>query len=179
MLARVEGDRTRPPDPDLAPRLPLRHVDLYPTLLALLGRALREAGGDAVVPDEPPPDAVALAKAAWNDAELEAELAALLFDSAQDEALEPMRAGEPGASRALAYRGSAARIEIEIGEDGILLGQLEPAGSADVTVEGVETAGTATADALGRFRCSAPPGRLRLHVRWPDGSELRTPWISR
>lgn len=148
-------------------------------LLVLLGRALREAGGDAVVPDSPPADAVALAKAAWNDAELEAELAALLFDSAQDEALEPMRSGDPTGSRELVYRGSVARIEVEIGDDGVLVGQLEPGGPASIVVEGAHGTGTAEADGLGRFRCSAPPGRVRLHVRWPDGTELRTPWISR
>lgn len=146
---------------------------------ALLGRALRGAESEVVVPDEPPADAVALAKAAWNDAELEAELAALLFDSAQDGELEPMRAGDATGGRALTYRGSVARIEVEIGDDGVVIGQLEPGGPATVTVQSASAADTTVADELGRFRCTPPAGRLRLLVRWPDGTELRTPWISR
>lgn len=148
-------------------------------LLALLGRALRDIGGPTVVPDEPPADAVALAKAAWNDVELDAELAALLFDSAQDEVLEPMRAADPLGARSLLYGGSVARIEVEIDDDGVLVGQLDPGERATVTVESAQASDTTAADALGRFRCTLPPGRVRLHVVWPDGTELRTPWVSR
>lgn len=161
-------------------------------LLALLGRAL--SAGPAADPDwpddadldrddvgEPPADAVALAKAAWSDAELDAELLELLFDSEQDRVAEAMRAA-PAASvepRSLTFEGPGVRIEIELGTDGVLMGQLVPGGPAEVELHTRHGVQTAQADRLGRFRFDMPVGRLRLRVGLPGGAHLLTPWVTR
>lgn len=147
-------------------------------LLAMLGRALRDDSGSPDV-GEPPADAVELAKAAWNDSELDAELAALLFDSVLDVPAGLMRADNSTSTRrSLTFEGSSARIEIDLDGDE-LVGQLEPSGAATVDLHTARGVSTTRSDGLGRFRFDIPRGRLRLHVRLSSGVALLTPWVSR
>src|SRR3954452_9417959 len=121
-------------------------------LLAALGRALEQ---QEAVPD----DVVAAAKASFAWRTIDAELAALTFDSVADaEALAGVRAGGGGGGpRALTFEHDDVIVEGEVTERGgrrTLVGHVAPAPLESVEVH---QAGQAEplredADALGRFR---------------------------
>ncbi len=147
-------------------------------LLSLLGAVLRRPSDPGAVPR----DAVARAKSAWNDVELDVELATLLLDSLLDEtaALTRHDPAEPVESRSLVFEGAdGRRIEVELCPEDEVLGQLSPPRADRIELQSTEGSVWATADELGRFRFDLPGGPLRLLAKSPDGPDLRTPWISR
>ncbi len=140
--------------------------------------------GAAVAEDGPPPEIVAAAKAAFTWRTIDAELAALAYDTLE----ESVPAGVRGASasRALTFEAGSAVIEIEVesaGEVRRLEGQVVPAAVARLElhrVDGAEPMGLAI-DELGRFRADGVrPGQLRLLCRFLDqagGATLLTEWV--
>ena len=93
-------------------------------LMAALGEAVRAA--QAV-----PPEFTAAGQAAFTWRTIDAELAALTFDSAAEEAAVPAVRAEEASPRFLTFAGSELTIELEIGSDSIL-GQIVPAQSGHV-----------------------------------------------
>lgn len=138
-------------------------------LVALLGRTLDEF---EPVPDE----AVSAAYAAVELDGLNEELAALVFDSADESALAAMRAVDVE-TRLLSFVNDHLTLDVELHADGLtLVGQLTPAGDDLLDVEQVDgTSVTVDVDEYGRFRAHVLQGPIRLRVV----GRLVTPWIAR
>jgi hypothetical protein len=152
-------------------------------LMALLKRALERE-------DPVPADAVRVAKEAWTWRSIDAELAALTYDSAVDTSeLAGVRGGPATATRALSFEGAEMLLDVEVTDDGerrLLLGQLAPAGPPAVGLEFADGRPPVVllTDELGRFGAERlDPGLLRLRVEPADpGSPggtggLVTAWV--
>lgn len=138
-------------------------------LVAALKDALRAA-------DSVPPEFVAAGKAVHSWDALDAELAALVADSALDAAATR---AEPASLRALTYSSAAVTIELEVTRQAIL-GQLLPPQAGTVTVHARAAEVTeVAADRLGFFAIRpAPSGPFRLRCRTPSGVDVMTGWIT-
>ena len=141
-------------------------------LLAALGRSL-----DAL--DPAPADALAVARTAIELGRADDELAELLFDSLADEPELAMRHEGVVEARALGFVARGYRLDVELLEDGgVVLGQLDPAGPAQVDLETLNGARQTPADDLGRFRFNSARGLLRLRVTTATADVVLTPWIT-
>ena len=137
-------------------------------LLAALADASRQAG-------EPTDTMAAAAEAAFSWRTIDAELAALTYDSLADEAALVRDAGTT--SRQLVFEGEALGVELEHTPDG-LVGQLVPSTRGTVTLLGpAGELASAEADELGLFRfvgVRRGPVRLRCVT---DGDDILTDWV--
>lgn len=130
--------------------------------------------------DRPPAALLAAARAAYSWRTVDVDLSRPSYDSLLDEALTPTR-GEQDA-RLLRYAVGEVTLDLEVTADGerrIVVGQVTPAQTADVTVRhgGAEETSVAT-DALGRFalhgvrsgplsvRCFVPSQPGPLYTEW-------------
>jgi len=113
---------------------------------------------------------------------LDAELAALTFDSLLDAPVPLVRGVQP--PRLLTFRSSALTIDVELVDTGRgrrLIGQLDPASPAEIELHAPDRTRTARADDLGRFTMddigTAGPVSIRCRV---DGASLPvvTEWMS-
>ena len=146
-------------------------------LLRRLGAIARKA--------DPVPDLVTdLARAAFSFRTLDAELAALVDDSADE--LVPVR-GPELAERMLEFSARELRIELQLTELAgrrSMLGQVHVStGARDVEVAVESSSGVTTAavavDALGRFSFDdLPEGSVRLRCRRPGSTPVVTPWLA-
>jgi hypothetical protein len=143
-------------------------------LLALLTQALEEQ-------DQVPPDAVRAAKDAWTWRTIDAELAALTYDSLLDDrALTGVRGAVT--VRALAFEAGEVTIELEVTEHSgsrRLVGQLVPAGAPAVRLEFADQGPPVImlTDELGRFGAeSLAPALVRLRIE--DPAENAMPWVT-
>jgi hypothetical protein len=134
-----------------------------------LGAALRRVLADA---DPLPPAALESARAAlaWRD--LDTQLARLL--SVPEQELSLLR-GHP---RLLSFTTGQVVIDLEVSsDDGTvrLLGQLEPAGEAEIIVESAAESRVVVADSHGRFSTDGlPDSWLRVAVTAGDPASQRT-----
>lgn len=139
-------------------------------LLAALARAV-EAGA---VPDA----VVEAGRRAYAAHGIDAQFAALIYDSALDEGpvLAAVRA-EPARARAMTFSSTALTIELEVTEDA-LLGQLLPPqpGVVDVEVEGGHGRSVDVDEAGGFVVSPLPPTPFRLRCRTAEASAI-TGWI--
>jgi hypothetical protein len=132
---------------------------------------------------DPVPDEVtAYARAALGWRRIDAELAELLVDSQLAASSTTRSVSE--SERTLTFRASDLDIDVELqlGEGEIvLLGQLAPAGSAEIDAQRDDgtVLTTTQSDELGRFRFSLPAGtRVRLVVRRETpAAPVETSWI--
>jgi hypothetical protein len=132
---------------------------------------------------DPPPDAVleaARASLTWRT--IDAELAALEFDSVVDLATTAVRSSE--GPRLLTFAAPGLSIEVEVSPIGPrrqLVGQLVPAQPARIDVRHAGGVTTVRADQLGRFGAdaiSAGPVSLRCHLGdSPSSLPVVTEWI--
>jgi hypothetical protein len=141
-------------------------------LLAALGEAVRAAR--AV-----PPEFTAAGQAAFTWRTIDAELAALTFDSAAAGTAMPAVRAEEAGPRFLTFAGSDLSIELEVGPDSIV-GQIVPAGSGHVDAcPASGPAVTAEIDEIGCFIISPlPPSPFRLHCHLASGASVLTTWIT-
>lgn len=124
--------------------------------------------------DPVPPHLADAALAAYSFRTLDAELARLTFDSL----VEGAGAVRGDGPRLLTFTGDAVTVEVELTGD-LLVGQLLPAGPAEIEVRSAARSATASADELGRFTASLPGrGPLRLHCRLASGPVVVTEWVS-
>jgi hypothetical protein len=140
-------------------------------LLATLGEALR--AGDV------PGAVVRAGKLAYAAHGIDAQFAALTYDSAVDDgqALAATRA-EPARARSLTFGSTTLTIELEVTEDAVL-GQLLPPQPGTVQVE-VDGGGDETVDVdeAGGFVVSPiPQSPFRLRFRTAAGGSVITGWI--
>ncbi len=140
-------------------------------LLDLLARAL------AVT--DPVPDAVIeAAKASYTWRTIDAELAALVFDSAAEE-LVGVRSAE--ASRQMTFRTPGVEIELVVVSETArrIVGQLIPPQPAEIVLHHEDQSRTVQSDNLGRFTFhDVPTGSVRLTCRLAgdDDQVVQTEW---
>lgn len=145
-------------------------------VLALLGAAAAEA--------DPVPEAVReAARAALGWRTLDADLAALVEDSAQDAhlALTGVRGDGP---RLLTFEADDTAVVVEVTATGTarrLLGQLVEPRSADIEVRHPGGTTTISADELGRFTAAGiPAGPVSIVCRFgpPSRRVVATTWVT-
>ena len=139
-------------------------------LLADLARAL----GPSL---EPPPEVLEGARQAYAWRTIDAELAALSFDSLLDDGPATVRSGDPG--RSLIFEARALTVEVEVEVDGSgrrLTGQVLPPQAVDVELRcGDDTVAT-EADEFGRFAMPLPDAGhlIGLRCRTASGAVVVT-----
>jgi hypothetical protein len=140
-------------------------------LLALLEEALA-AEGDV------PPDFIAAGKAAFAWRTIDAELAALVYDSDREPALT--RNQTTADLRALTFASAHVTIELELTGTG-LIGQLVPPSTAEIDVQtAAGVTSTVTTDELGCFTIRVIPQEpFRLRCRAGETIDVLTTWITR
>jgi hypothetical protein len=139
-------------------------------LLARLAEATAEA--EAV-----PEDFVQIGQAVMLSHDLDAELAALVYDSSQ-QAVGASRA-DVARLRSLTFASPRVTIELTFMAD-VMIGQVLPPGPAEVELRTSDGAVIeANADRLGLFTVTAPPVEgFFLSCRTPEGVKIVTPLIS-
>jgi hypothetical protein len=141
-------------------------------LLAALGDAQRTAR-------DVPPDFVEAGKAAFAWRDIDAELAALTYDSARDTEREPaVSRAELALLRYLTFASEQVTIELEVTRDTVL-GQIVPpqSGVLKVHVRDGEPV-TAVIDEIGCFVLRpVPSGQFRLHCHLA-GADVVTDWFT-
>jgi hypothetical protein len=141
-------------------------------LIAELGLALDEL-------DPVPADASAAARSALQLGRADEELAELVFDSLDRDLAVAMRSDVLLEARSLEFVAGGFRLDIElIDDDRTVLGQLDPAGPAAVSLESDGGIVQSAADDLGRFRFTDARGPLRVRVTMASGQVILTPWIT-
>ncbi len=140
-------------------------------LVALLEEAL-DAEGDV------PPDFIAAGKAAFVWRTIDAELAALVYDSDREPALT--RTQTTADLRALTFASANITIELELTATG-LIGQLVPPSNAEIDVQtAAGVTGSVTTDELGCFTIRVIPQEpFRLRCRAGETVDVLTTWITR
>lgn len=143
-------------------------------------RLLREVVAAAAPPDVP--EGVlhtALAVYTWRT--IDAELAALAFDSALAPAFAADVRGDQATLRTLTFESRDIVLELELSLTG-LAGQVVPAqrGTVEIrTLEAPQESIPVDVDGVGFFSVHpVPVGPFKLTLRTADGRSIVTPWIS-
>lgn len=139
-------------------------------LMAALDEALRAVR-------EVPQHFIEAGKAAYGWRTIDAELAALTYDSAYDRPAALHRA-EPASLRALSFQSTRLAIELQVVQGG-LTGQLVPPQDAAMEVHHMDGDRTEVpVDQVGAFVVRPlPPGPFRLWCRTDDATVL-TDWLT-
>jgi hypothetical protein len=144
---------------------------------------LAELRGAAARFDAPPAAVLDAARASLTWRTIDAELAALAFDSAVDRAATPVRSGD--GPRLLSFNAPGLTVDLEVSPVGPrrhLVGQLVPPQRARVDVRHRDGITSVDADELGRFTAtsiSAGPVSLRCHLAGsPSGPAVVTEWLA-
>jgi hypothetical protein len=135
-----------------------------------------------------PPEFVEAGKAAYAWRTIDAELAALTYDSATDAELVSATRAEPATLRALTFASAGLTIDLEVRPDE-LLGQVSPEQAGRVTAyagtvaaddePGTTEVGTAGIDELGFFIIRPLPVEpFRLLCQTAAGLMVLTGWVS-
>jgi hypothetical protein len=141
---------------------------------------LLEALGEALRAGPVPEDLLEAAKAAYAAYDIDAQFAALIYDSAADDRAELVATrSEPASLRAMTFGSAGLTIEIEITE-GAILGQLLPPRAGVVNVQLAKGEGvTVPVDEAGGFVVRPiPSSSFRLHCRTVAGTSALTDWIA-
>ena len=139
-------------------------------------RLLAELSAALDATDPVPARVIESAKESFTWRTIDAELAELVFDSAEGQ-LAGVR-GVDG-TRQVTFKAPAIEIEVAIISDGSrrLVGQLVPALEGTVELRFEEETHTTEADHLGRFSFEdVPLGPISLRVALPDGALVETAW---
>jgi hypothetical protein len=141
-------------------------------LLGVLGSALRVA---RAVPER----FVEAGKAAYAWRNIDAELAALTYDSRHAAVQDALTRAEPASLRAMTFAASGMTIELHVSDE-VLVGQLVPEQSGQVDLHQVDgPTRSAEADELGCFAFRPlPAGSFRLRCHTDSGRDVLTGWIS-
>jgi hypothetical protein len=141
-----------------------------------------ELGRAAELADPVPPHLVDAGIAAYTFRTIDADLAALVFDSAQAESEQLVRSERP--ARLLSFESTDLTIELEIipqGDAIHLVGQILPPAVVQVDVRQLDLVSTGSTDGLGRFSLVLPgsgPFQLSLPYAGAKGGATVTDWIS-
>ncbi len=99
----------------------------------------------------------------------------LIYDSAAELPLVATRAPQQS-ERLIVMEGAGWRIVLQLGDDGRLLGEIEPVGPASVVVRSGASAVTVACDEEGHFETAAPAAAFWIVVDHTD-VQYRTPVI--
>lgn len=161
-------------------------------LLAALREALRGQPPQAAQPAAPaqdpqaaraaphvPPEFIEAGKAAYTWRTIDAELAELTYDSAQEPLAAAGQRAHDTSVRTLTFSSAHLTIELEATGDAIL-GQIVPAQTGLVEIQSGPQKGTEVGlDTMGCFTIQPiPAGPFRLRCRNPDGVTVLTEWLS-
>jgi hypothetical protein len=140
-------------------------------LLELIGKGVRES-------DPVPTDVTEFAAAAFSWRNIDAELAAMAFDSADEDLPAGVRSS--GAERSLSFESPTISIDIEYRADTRrVIGQVSPAQVATVEIHHRSGTVTTETDELGRFTFEGlDPGPVSVVIR-THGDEpevVKTEW---
>jgi hypothetical protein len=132
----------------------------------------------AVADQDPVPDSVvAAARDAFAWRTLDADLAALSYDSLLDEKELVGVRSDGDAARLLTFESAQLTVEVEVGA-GRIVGQLVPPQPGEVEVRHAGGSTTVAADAVGRFVANdVPAGPISLRCRTTDATAVVTDWI--
>lgn len=127
--------------------------------------------------DRVPLDVVAAAKASFAWRTVDDELAALVYDSADD--LVQLTGVRGGSARQLTFAAGDLTIELEVaGAARGLVGQLVPAQQASVEVRHERGSSFVDTDDLGRFDLDrVPEGPVSLRLHPASGGRVATDWV--
>lgn len=129
--------------------------------------------------DPVPVEVTAFAHGALAFRVLDAELAELVADSA-DDPVTTTRSGGPG--RLVTFEAEHLAIEVQVSTTGAtrrLVGQLVPPATAQVTAQWPDGERDTTADELGRFTFDqVPSGPLRLRCTPASDPSVVTGWVT-
>lgn len=134
---------------------------------------------DALDKSDPVPDVVLeAAKASFTWRTIDAELAALVFDSAAEE-LVGVRSADT--SRQMTFRSPGVEIELVVVSETSrrIIGQLVPPQAAEITLHHESGPQTVHSDELGRFTFhDVPSGSVRITCKLEDesGAVVQTEW---
>lgn len=141
------------------------------------GRLLDELRAALTGFDDVPDPVVAAARSAYDWRTLDAELAALSYDSfLDDKELAGVRSAgaEP---RLLTFESARGSVEIEVAQ-GRIVGQLVPPQTGTVEVRHPGGSVSVQADEFGRFSCGGiPPGPVSLRCVPADAVAMITEWF--
>jgi len=137
--------------------------------------ALRDALGEPTAP----PEFLAAGKGAYTWRTIDAELAELTYDSAQESLAAAGRRASDASGRTLTFTSAHLTIELAATEDAIL-GQIIPMQPGLVEVQpGPEKGAETQADAMGCFTVQpVPAGPFRIRCRTPEGVIAATEWLT-
>jgi hypothetical protein len=123
------------------------------------------------------PRAAEAALAAFDWVRIEADLAELVFDSAEEPELAGVR-GAAAAVRQVTYQSGELTVECEVGAEG-MVGEVLPPGPARVRLQAPGSADRdLEVDGRGRFVDRWPPaGPFRLRIARPGRPVVATPWL--
>jgi hypothetical protein len=154
-------------------------VEVDPVAEALLAELRDVAARLDPIPVEL--DASVRASLAWRS--LDAELAALTYDSVEDDrALAAVRSA--GDTRLLHFETDGVSVELQVTIDGDrrdVVGELEPAGRAEIELRHPDATVLVTSDDHGRFRAEqlpAGPTSLRVRLAGHDDAAIVTDWLA-
>jgi hypothetical protein len=136
-----------------------------------------ELAGIVAMRDTVPRPVVAAAKASFAWRTIDDELAALVYDSA-DEA-EMMAGVRGGSARQLTFSSSSVTIELEVGATSRgVVGQLVPPQSAALEVRHSDGSVYLSTDDLGRFDIErVPDGPVSIRCTPASGRRFATDWV--
>lgn len=139
-------------------------------LLAVLREGL--ADSDAV-----PSDVVAFAKAAFTWRDIDAELAELDFDTADEDVPSGVRSS--ATARMISFHAGQWTLDVEFDEiTGRLMGAISPEISYTIDVHSAGTFFSTASDDAGRFQAEGLlRGPLSLVLRLSDGAVIKTQWV--
>lgn len=125
-----------------------------------------------------PPELVRAAKDIYAWHTIDAELAALTFDSGREPEAVGTRS-ESASIRALTFRSARLTIEVEVTENS-LIGQVMPPREGTVQAQTRDGAITvAPVDGIGCFSVEPiPPGPFRLRYQNREAADVVTAWIT-
>jgi hypothetical protein len=141
-------------------------------LLAALRAAMRARS-------QVPPELVQAGKNIYAWHTIDAELAALTFDSDHEPEAAASTRSESASIRALTFSSAHLTIEVEVTEYS-LIGQVMPAREGTVEAQTRDGATTAVpVDEIGCFSVEPiPPGPFRLRYRNEEAADVVTAWIT-
>lgn len=134
--------------------------------------------------NEPPPEVLHAAREAFTWRTVDAEIAALTYDSLLDDDRSGVRSADQ--PRIMTFESGDVSVELEVDQTSgarRLIGQVVPAQAVDLELHVVDVGGggeptpaATRADEWGRFTLPLPDGRSRiaLGLRWADGAAVRS-----
>jgi hypothetical protein len=144
------------------------------------GRLLAALDGAVRAARDVPERFVEAGKAEYTWRTVDAELAALTYDSALEEDAGPVGSrSEPASLRALTFVSPDLTVELDVTQDAVL-GQVVPPGPGQVEIRRAHgRPSTGPIDDLGCFTVRPlPDGMFRLRCRMRDGADVLTGWLS-